>query len=119
MKKILIVDDDQAIREFCRRILSKNNFITELAQNAGEALDILDDTFGLVISDYSMPDFNGMWLAVQIKDKFQGKIPVIIMTGTINDIKISERESSGVCDFLSKPFNIDDILGRVSRYLKL
>ena len=118
MKKVLIVDDDKAIRDFCQRILIKNNFITGSAKNAKEALRILDDTFNLVISDFSMPYFNGMWLAEQIKNKFNGKIPVIIMTGNIDDVKIAERESSGVCDFLLKPFNLDDFLIIISRHIE-
>ncbi len=118
MKRILIVDDEKSIRDFCQRILIKNDFITETAENAKEALEILDDTFDLVISDFSMPDFNGMWLARQIKDKFNGKIPVIIMTGTIDDVKIAEKESSGVDEFLLKPFETDSLLFIVSKYLK-
>lgn len=118
MKKILIVDDEKAIRDLCQRILTKNNFITETARDAKEALEILDDTFGLVISDFNMPDFNGMWLARQIKKKFNSKIPVVIMTSAINGIDISERESSGIFEFLLKPFSIDELLFIVSRYLK-
>lgn len=117
-KKLLIVDDEKSIRDYCQRILSKNNFISETAFNAEEALNILDETFDLVISDFSMPDFNGMWLAEQIKNKFNGKIPVIIMTGTIVDAKIEEKESAGVHDFLLKPFGIDEFLIKISMYLK-
>ena len=51
MKKILIVDDSYIIRDLCQRVLERNNFITELAQSAEEALEIIDDTFSLIISD--------------------------------------------------------------------
>ena len=117
MRKILIVDDEKSIRDFCQRILVKNKFATESAESAKMALEILNNTFDLVVSDFSMPDFNGLWLAAQIKNKFNGKIPVIIMTGTIENVSIAEKESSGVCDFLLKPFGIDDFIALISRYL--
>jgi len=110
MTKILIVDDEKTIRELCQRILIKHDYIVETAQHVTEALEILDDTFDLVISDYRMPGSTGVCLAEQIKNKFNGRIPVIIMTGTIDDIKLSRRESLGVSDFILKPFNINEFL---------
>ena len=118
MTKILIVDDEKWILEICKSILTDNKYVVETAQDAQEALKILDDSFNLVISDYKMPGFNGMWLAEQIKNKFNNKIPVIIMTGSIDEIKHSQKESSGVCDFLLKPFSINDFLLKVSAIIK-
>ena len=123
MKKVLIVDDDEITRELCKRILSKNSVIAETAENAKEALKILDSTFDLVITDLEMPGLDGLWLAKKIKEKFPStslrtgkeKIPVILMTGSIAERKnFSQPE---VDDFLSKPFDVEDFLSVVSRHL--
>lgn len=113
MKKILIVDDHKMTGELCQRILSTYNFVCEVAQGGKEALEMLDDSFALVITDFHMPDFDGIWLSKQIKDKFKGKIPVILMTGSIYDVNITEAKKSGVSDFLLKPFNIAHFLQTV------
>ena len=118
MKKILIVDDREFVRVSCQILLAENSFITEVADGAHEALEKLDYTFDLVITDLNMPGFNGMWLAKQIKNKFYGKIPVIMMTGSINDVKLCAARRLGIVDFLLKPFNINYFMTAVYRHVK-
>lgn len=77
-------------------------------------MEKLDDTFDLIISDFNMPEFNRMWLANQIKKKFNEKIPVIIMTSEKND----EQDFSVVSDLLLKPVNADELLLIVSQNLE-
>jgi two-component system NtrC family response regulator len=116
MKKILVVDDIKNVRESCRLIL-EDTFIVKTAKNAKEAIRILDNTFNLVITDLNMPDYDGLWLARQIKSRFKGKIPVIIMTAWVNSINIADKESQGVDDLLFKPFDRDTLLNMVSKHL--
>lgn len=120
MKKILIVDDNKDMREFCKKMLLrwKKQFIVETVQSAEEALQILDNTFSLVIMDLNMPRFDGLWLAKQIKDKFNEKIVVIIMTIFISKEKIAEGRNLGVSDFLLKPFKINRLFSIISHHLK-
>ena len=118
MKKILIVDDNERCRECCQMLLAEYKFVTVLVPGAQEALEILDNTFDLVITDFNMPGFDGMWLAKQIQNKFYGKVPVIMMTGSINNVSIFTARGLGIVDFLLKPVNIDYFLTTVYRYVK-
>lgn len=117
MKKILIVDDDEIIRNLCQRILIKEGYIVQTAKNAKEALEIIDNTFNFVITDLEMPDFDGLWLTKEIKHNFKEKIPVILMSGFLDDDEIIRAKDSGVSAFLLKPFDINDLLRLVSRHL--
>lgn len=114
----MVVDDEKAIRRFCQKVLIRNNFVVETADSVKGALEILDDTFCLVISDLRMPDSDGLWLSNQIKNKFNGKIPVFIMTASIGQVNIAEKEVLGVSDFLLKPFTIDELLAMVYQCLE-
>ena len=119
MKKILIVDDEEGIRESYKAIL-EDSFITETAESAEKALEILDDSFSLVLTDYDLKhaNYDGKWLAGRIKNKFNGRITVIMISGAITGISNTEKETLGICDFLAKPFDIDVFSGMINKYLK-
>lgn len=114
MKKILIVDDDEGIRESCKNALARKKYIIETAKNPIEALELLDDTFNLVITDLRMPEYDGIWLANEIKNIYSGKIPVILMSGTKSNIKIYIKKEFGIVAILLKPFYLNELLTIVS-----
>jgi CheY-like chemotaxis protein len=117
MKQILIVDDDGGIREACREALREEKYTVITASGAEEALEILNSTFNLVISDLMMPQYDGLWLARQVKKKFEGKIPVIIMSGSICGIKPHDIREGGIIGVLPKPFGADDLLRTILQAL--
>ena len=118
-KKILIVDDYLPTRRLIIDALNQTELyeISE-AENGEEALRIFaTDNFELVISDIMMPGMSGMELLNRIKEK-NSSTAVIMITGnpttdlTVNAIK------KGAVDFLTKPFDIDDLLYKVDIHLR-
>jgi DNA-binding NtrC family response regulator len=80
-KKILLVDDEEAIRKMVRAILGADNYDFAEASNGLEAQALLDKTaYDLVISDVIMPDCDGIELVMAIRHKLPG-IKVIVMSG--------------------------------------
>ena len=105
MKKILLSDDDEeSLLEIASALGGRYEVVT--AANAGRALEMLDTSYALVLSDLNMPEHDGLWLAGKIRDKFQGKIPVIIMTGAAETLDSCSLKKVAVQNVLSKPFNM-------------
>ena len=109
---ILIVDDDNRIRDLLKDYLSENNYIISTAENANQAKERLKYfKFDIIILDVMMPGQNGYELTKEIKE--QMKIPIILLTakGEIeNRIKGLEL---GADDYLGKPFEPKELLLRI------
>ena len=118
MKKILIVDNDKFTRYFCRQILTENLFSVKTASSSEEALNILDHTFDLVLTDLEIQGFDGLWLARKIRMSHKGAIPVILMTQSLYEWQIAQAEDLGVSDIVLKPFNADTLVSMVSRNVR-
>ncbi|MEM9855737.1 MAG: sigma-54 dependent transcriptional regulator [Bacteroidota bacterium] len=113
MDRVLIIDDDQDICRLLVRFLNKNGFETESAINGDEALKLLkENSYDLVLSDYKLPDANGVELLRKIKI-LNSDTAVIIITG-YSDIKIAvEALRYGAFDYVTKPLYPDEILLKV------
>ena len=117
MKKILVVDDNEKIRRIFKRILSKEGFDVHLAENAEEALSVINDSFALVISDFEMPGMNGAALCREIKKRFNERIPVIIVSGMIDSARTIQIKKSGADDILDKTSGIDSLVTLVKKFI--
>ncbi len=113
---ILIVDDDNRIRDLLKDYLTENNYIVSTAGNADEAKEkILYIKFDLIILDVMMPGQNGYDLTKEIKKQI--KIPIILLTakGEVeNRIKGLEL---GADDYIGKPFEPKELLLRINNIL--
>ena len=109
----LIVDDEPAIRSFLRAILERRQIQVVEAENATDALRLLQKLGGrvdLIVSDIVMPgDFSGLDLAHSVRHAFPA-IPVILFSGYSKDAK----DAAGF-EFISKPFVPQTILSAVER----
>ena len=114
---ILIVDDDDRIRDLLKNFLSENNYIVSTAENSDQAKEKLKYLrFDIIILDVMMPGQNGYDLTKEIKSKF--KVPIILLTakGEVeNRIKGLEL---GADDYISKPFEPKELLLRIKNILK-
>ena len=114
---ILIVDDDNRIRDLLKDFLSQNNYIVSTSENAENAKEKLKYfKFDILILDVMMPGQNGYDLAKEIKSKID--IPIILLTakGEAED-RIRGLEI-GVEDYLGKPFEPKELLLRIKNIIK-
>ena len=115
-KHILIVDDDDRIRDLLKDFLTANNYIVSTAENADQAKNKLEYLkFDIIILDVMMPGQNGYDLTLEIKKKM--KIPIILLTakGEVeNRIKGLEI---GADDYIGKPFEPKELLLRVENII--
>src|SRR5713101_1342881 len=106
--RILIVDDEQIIREVLVERLSALEYHCDTAPTAAEALKKIRSTdYDLVLSDISMPGGDGISLLRQIKAE-QAALDVIMVTGVIDVDTAVRAIRLGASDYLSKPFNLEE-----------
>ncbi len=109
MISILVVDDEQSMRDFLKILLQKEGYSVETANNADNALKHLQkDAFDLVISDIRMPGMSGLELLSHIKDDHPN-LPVIMITAFASPNDAVSAMQNGAFDYISKPFNVDEI----------
>jgi two-component system phosphate regulon response regulator OmpR len=113
---ILIVDDDDRIRNLLKDYLSENNYIVSTAENANQAKEKLQYiNFDIIILDVMMPGQNGYDFTKEIKNQI--KIPIILLTakGEVeNRIKGLEF---GADDYIGKPFEPKELLLRIKNII--
>jgi putative nucleotidyltransferase with HDIG domain len=117
--RILVVDDDDKVRIFCKEVLELHGYTIMEAANGAEALEILKVTsFSLLLSDIIMPDIGGLDLTSTVRDKYPDTIVILITGhGTIDIAKDAIRR--GAFDFVTKPFKIAELYQTVERALEV
>jgi len=119
--KILVVDDSAFEIQLVDYILQENNYQAFLANNGYEALGILENlTPDLILLDIMLPDINGFEVCKKIKGNENLKdIPVIFFTSLSNVEDIVKGFEAGGVDYVTKPFNTDELLVRIKNHLDL
>ena len=117
-KNILIVDDDKRLRELLKDYLTEKNLDVYLSEDYDEAKDILSIAiFDLVILDRMMPSGDGIKLIGHIKQF--SNTPVIMLTAMGEDKDKIEGLKIGADDYLSKPFEPEELFLRIKKLLNL
>ena len=115
--KILIVDDEEHIRELIRFYLDKEGFSVVQAASGEEALHLLENEYiDLAIVDIMMPVMDGFQLVEEMKE--MKDIPVIMLTAKSQSADKLRGFSLGIDDYVTKPFGPDELLARVKTILK-
>jgi DNA-binding NtrC family response regulator len=114
-QRILVVDDEQIIRESLSFILTKEGYNVEDAANGKDALSKHDaNPFDIIITDIEMPEMKGVDLLKQIRQRTPQTLVVIITAfGSVETAVLALRE--GAADYILKPVNFDDLLYRVKK----
>ena len=116
MSHILIVDDDDKIRDLLKDFLTDNNFLTSTAVNAEEALEKLNFiSFDLIIIDIMMPGMNGYELTKKIRESTL--VPLIHLTAMGETENIIHGLEIGADDYIGKPFEPKELLLRIKNIL--
>ena len=116
--RILVVDDDRAVRESLRRSLAFNGYTVDLAQDGLEALEMItrDRPDGLVL-DVMMPRLDGLEVCRQLRSTGDD-LPILVLTARDS---VSERVAgldAGADDYLPKPFALEELLARMRALLR-
>ena len=119
MPKILLVEDDIPFCQMLESFLIRKSFAVETSFSATEARSKLTtEKYDLILTDLRLPDDDGLSLLVEIKLQYP-ETPVILMTG-YSDIGTAVKAiKGGAADYISKPFNPDEVLLVVQNALKL
>ena len=118
-KTILIVDDEQDIRELLEYNLNKNNYNTITAIDGLDALIKVNSKIDLILLDVMMPNLNGYQACQKIRNNLTTKnIPIIFLTAKNTDDDEIQGFESGSDDFIIKPISIKKILVRIKNVLK-
>ncbi|RKY88398.1 hypothetical protein DRQ09_02905, partial [candidate division KSB1 bacterium] len=117
-KKILIVDDEENVRDILGEILLAEGFKTDQAKNGSEAIKMLEKKkYDLVITDLMMPEKDGIEVLERAKNLYQD-IVVLVLTGHGTLESAIKSLQLGANDYITKPFEVADILNRVYKALR-
>lgn len=115
-KNILIVDDEDVIREFLVEVLSEH-YDTSTATDGDEAINLIKvNSFDLVITDLKMERVQGEEV-VQFSHDHCPDTKIIVISGYASLFSSSQCVSYGACAYLSKPFNMEKLLSTVDEAL--
>ena len=117
--KILVVDDERAVRESLRRALELEGYEIELAEDGLQALDRLarEDQPDAVILDVLMPGIDGLEVCRTLRGR-GSRLPVLMLTARTQVEDRVEGLDAGADDYLAKPFALEELLARVRALLR-
>lgn len=118
MFRILVVEDDNELRQLFRRVLEKNGYEALEACDGQQALDVLEDQFiDLIISDIMMPVMDGYELVRSLREA-EIQIPVLMITAKDAFDDMRRGFLSGSDDYMVKPVNVNEMVLRVGALLR-
>jgi two-component system sensor histidine kinase/response regulator len=107
--KVLVIDDEESMRDSCTQILTKDGFHADTAENGSVGLEkIKESKPDLVLIDLKMPGINGMHVLEKVKNINSNIIPIVI-TGYATVESAVEAMKKGAYDFLPKPFTPEEL----------
>lgn len=119
MQKILIVDDEQDIVDSLKFVLEGFNYTCYCAYNGEDGLKLAREIMpDLIILDVMMPRINGYKISRLLKfDKKYKDIPILMITARSQEEDKLIGEETGVDEYITKPFDLDEVLKIVQKYL--
>ncbi|KGF07445.1 XRE family transcriptional regulator [Tissierellia bacterium S7-1-4] len=115
--KILVVEDDRAVRNLISTTLQINDYEYDLAIDGKNALQLMtSNKYDIVFIDLGLPDIDGIEIIKKFRDF--STTPIIVISARTNDEDKIEALDAGADDFLTKPFNVDELLARVRSTLR-
>ena len=117
-QKILVVEDEKHLAEGLELNLSLNGYDVKVASNGRLGLELWESYApDLIILDIMMPELDGYGVMSFIRDKDE-RIPILVLSAKNESTDKIKALKKGVDDYLGKPFNLDELLLRVSRLLR-
>ena len=115
--RILIVDDEQTVRDLVAKTLTMADYDVDTAPDGPSALDRLRSAdYDLLITDLKMPGMDGLSVIREARQR-SAELPIIIITGYSTEASAIEAINLGVCGYLTKPFRLPRVLAVAARAL--
>ncbi|MEJ2545885.1 MAG: response regulator [Calditrichaceae bacterium] len=117
--KILLIDDDQVmLKAISRKLMNESNYECRCVTTKEKALEtVKKETFDIIISDYMLPDGNGIEILETVKS-FMYDVPFVIITASDQKDLIQLAINQGADDFLTKPFHMDNLPTIIERNIQ-
>ncbi|MCL5091156.1 MAG: response regulator transcription factor [Patescibacteria group bacterium] len=118
MKNILIIEDDQDLKEFLKELLTDNGYCVQAVSKGIDGLNQIKKTEpDLAILDLGLPDIDGESVCSQVKKDYP-ILPIIILTAKEGVANIVRGLDLGADDYITKPFDGDELLARIKARLR-
>ncbi|GJQ58338.1 MAG: sigma-54-dependent Fis family transcriptional regulator [Candidatus Scalindua sp. AMX11] len=118
-KRILVVDDDTALSDMCKELLSNRGYDVDAIYSGEQALErVREGDYSIVITDLVMPGIDGIELMKKIK-LLNGRIDVIVMTSYATVSNAVEAMKLGASDYITKPFKRDELTLIINKILQM
>lgn len=121
-KRVLIVDDDQAIVDMLVELLERDGRFDVKTATTGYDAGLLTHEFrpDMVLLDFKLPDINGNVVCRTLRRNPEFEhVRVIIISGVVDQDEISELMAAGADDFMQKPFQINELISRMGKLLNV
>jgi DNA-binding response OmpR family regulator len=118
-KGILVIEDEAPVKIMVSRLLEKNGFVVRTAEDGLDGLRVLEEFRpDLIIADVMMPNLDGLTFTKALKNRRETKnIPLIFLTAKTDPLLMIEGINVGAKFYVTKPFQIDDLLAKVKKVL--
>ncbi len=117
VKQVLVVDDEQAVRDFVERALNYAGYAVTLAENGQLALEVLQDqSFDLMLTDIVMPELDGIALSLKAAKDYPN-MKILMMSGYANQRQRAHNLDVLAHEVISKPFSLEEITQKVTQTL--
>lgn len=118
MNKILLIEDEEAIRIGLKYCLEQEKFVVYESENGSKSLEILkeNNNIDLILLDINLPDINGFDLFEQIK---KYNIPTIFLTANDLEVSIVKGLDMGAYDYITKPFKTRELISRINSVIRI
>jgi CheY-like chemotaxis protein len=119
-RKILVIDDDLAIRVLLQAVLKRMKFDVELAEDGAVGLEKLrtNGAFDLILLDLMMPRVNGYEFIERVGQEYPGKRPHIIVFTAAGKRGVEKIPPDAVCNSILKPFDLEKFIEMISECLE-
>jgi two-component system response regulator MprA len=115
---ILVVDDDRAVREALRRILTLGGYEVQLAQDGEEALELVMQSLPeALVLDVGLPGIDGLELCRRVR-RLGNRVPILMLTGRDAVADRIDGLDVGADDYMVKPFDVDELTARLRALLR-
>lgn len=117
MRKIIIVEDDEVIREEFQNFLKRYGYDVKTPVEFNNIIQYVEnENANLILLDINLPEFDGYYICREIRKK--SDVPIIIVTSRDSEVDELMSMNLGADDFITKPYNTDILLARITNLLK-